>query len=293
VLEKYKNYFLLHLTVFIYGFTGILGKLISLPADNLVWFRLVIAIVALAIFFIASNKSFAANYKDIFKYAGVGFIIALHWVFFYRSIKVGSVSVAVVCLSASTFFTALVEPLFFKRRLRVYELLGGLFIFLALFFMFSDDKVSTAGVWEGLISAFLAAVFPVMNGVLTNKNNPFSITFYELLGGLFFLSLFFLFTGEFTNNFWAVSTMDWMWLLLLGIVCTAFTFVVGVKIMREISPFTVVLSINLEPVYTIMLAYFIFADAERMSMRFYAGTVIILMCIGINAYLKKRFGKMK
>lgn len=291
MLQQYKNYFLLHLTVFIYGFTGILGKLISLPADNLVWYRLVIAILSLLVFLLFTQRPVIAQPKDILRYAGVGFIIALHWVFFYRSIKEGSVSVAVVCLAASTFFTAIIEPLLFKRKLRVYELLAGALIFLALFYMFSEDNIPTAGVTEGIISAFLAAIFPVLNGLLTKNHDPFRLTFYELSGGLVLLSFYFLFTGEFSNNFWEVSHADWMWLLVLGIVCTAFTFVIGVKIMREISPFTVVLSINLEPVYTIILAYFIFADAERMSLRFYSGTLLILLCIGFNAYLKKRLNK--
>lgn len=291
MLNKYRNYFLLHLTVFIYGFTGILGKLISLPADNLVWYRLVIAIVSLWAFLLLTKRQVIAYPRHILPYAGVGIIIALHWVFFYRSIKEGSVSVAVVCLAASTFFTAIIEPMLFKRKLRIYELLAGALIFLALFYMFSEDNIPTAGVTEGIISAFLAAIFPVLNGLLTKNHDPFRLTLYELSGGLVLLTVYFLFSGEFNQNFWQVSPADWMWLMVLGVICTAFTFVIGVKIMREISPFTVVLSINLEPVYTILLAFFIFADAERMSLRFYSGTVLILLCIAFNAYLKRRLEK--
>ena len=288
-LRSFKNHLLLHLIVLIYGFTGIFGKLISIKAIDLVWYRLLIAVSALLGFILLKGVGLKTDFRTLVKYFGVGFIIALHWVCFYESIKLGAVSVAVICLSASTFFTALIEPFVFKRKISRYEIFGGIIIFFLLYWMFSGEKVSPSCVGFGVASAFLASVFPVLNGVLTGQDSPYRITFYELLGGLVFLTIMLSLTGDLTNSsFWNISQMDWLWLVVLGIICTSFAFVISVSIMREISPFTVVMSINLEPIYTILLAYFIFGVNERRSYQFYLGSVAIVACIFCNAYLKGR-----
>lgn len=278
--------------MFIFGFTGIFGKLISIAAVNLVWYRLLIAVLVLVIFIGIKNRNLLnVSRNNLLKFIATGSIIALHWVYFYLSIKNAPVSVAVVCLSSSTFFTALIEPLFFKRKIRIYEMLLGIVIIISLYLIFKINSSVKLGMTYGIISAFLASIFPVLNGLLAQKNDAYTVTFYELLGGWMVLSIYLLFTGVFTAPFFNISNVDIGWLLLLGVICTAFTFVIGVSIMRTISPFTVVLSINLEPVYTIILAAFLFKEYQFLSISFYIGTAFILSTIVINALLKKRFEK--
>ncbi len=223
-------------------------------------------------------------------YGVTGLIIALHWVFFYSSIKVAPVSVAVVCLSSSTFFAAFIEPLFYRRKIVWYEIVLGLIVILSLYMIFRINDEYKLGMIYGLISAFLASVFPVLNGVMMkNNHNSYSLTFYELSGGFLLLTLYFFFKGSFSAQFFSVSMNNILWLLFLGIVCTAFTFVVSVEIMREIKPYTVVLSINLEPIYTIILAALIFNEYNHLNTQFYIGAIFIISTIFINAILKKRF----
>lgn len=288
-----SDYILLHFTVFLFGFTGILGKLISLPAESLVWFRMGIAVVGIMVYMFYKGHSFSVKMRDLRNYVLVGLVIAMHWVYFYKSIKTGSVSVAVVCLSASTIFTAFLEPLFFRRKIRIHEVFIGILISLALYFIFSiDDRFGSSMIY-GLISAFLAAVFPVFNGMLTRGRDSYQITFYELSGGWLFLGLFFLLSGESGFIDVNVSVGDWVYLLLLGLVCTTFTFVSSLKVMKKISPYTVVLAINLEPVYTIVLARFIFGAREAMTPGFYFGTLMIVACIFLSAELNKRYERTK
>jgi drug/metabolite transporter (DMT)-like permease len=284
-----KDYLLLHFTVFLFGFTGILGKLISLPAESLVWYRMAIAVAGILCYMLIKGFSFRVKVSDLRNYVLVGFVIAMHWVYFYKSIKAGSVSVAVVCLSASTIFTALLEPFFFRRSIRWHEVFIGMLITVALYFIFRIDDSFGESMMYGLISAFLAAVFPVFNGLLTKGRDPYQMTFYELAGGWLFLGLFFLISGDKGFISVEVSMSDWIYLLILGIVCTTFTFVSSLKVMKAISPYTLVLAINLEPVYTIILARIIFGAKEAMTAGFYAGTLIIVGCIFLSALLNKRY----
>ncbi len=286
----YKNYFLLHLIVFIYGFTAILGKLISIPAQNLVWYRLFIAVFSLLVFIKWRKKQlFDCSTQQLLQYLATGIVIALHWVFFYLSIKMAPVSIAVLCLSASTFFTAFIEPLLYKRKVFTYEIVLGLVIIVSLYLIFKINNAYKWGMLYGIISAMLAALFPVINGLFVKKGNAYTITFVELLGGFLFLSFYFLLTGSFTVDFFQISVTDWIWLLLLGIICTAFTFVISVEIMKQISPYTVVLTVNLEPVYTIILAALIFSESKHLKPGFYLGTAFILCTIFVNSWVKKRY----
>lgn len=143
----------------------------------------------------------------------------------------------------------------------------------------------------GIISAMLASVFPVLNGILIKNSNAYTLTFYELSGGFLALTLYFLLTANFTTSFFSITMSDLLWLILLGIVCTAFTFVIGVEIMKEISPYTVVLSINLEPLYTIIIATVFLGESAVLTQGFYWGTAFILSTIFINAILKKKYAQ--
>lgn len=266
-----------------------MGKLISIPAQNLVWYRLLIAIAGLFIFIVFIKKQqLTCTKKQLAYYSLTGVVIASHWVFFYLSIKAAPVSIAVVCLSSSTFFTALIEPLFYKRKIIGYEVLLGIVIILSLYLIFKINYAYKLGMIYGIISALLASVFPVLNGVLIKNSNAYTLTFYELTGGFIMLSCYFIFKQNFNAAFFEVSLTDICWLTLLGIVCTAFTFVIGVEVMKEISPYTVVLSINLEPLYTIIIAALFLGESAYLSAGFYLGTAFILSTIFINALLKKK-----
>lgn len=291
---KHRNdYFLLHFVVFLYGLTGILGKLISLSAESLVWVRLLIAVAALGADSLITRKTIPGPGKNRVLIFITGALIAGHWIFFYRSIKDAGVSIAVICLAASTFFTAIAEPLFFKRKIRVFELLIGAAVILALYLMFMNElqlrsKLPWNGIAEGILSAFLAAIFPVLNGkMMQNGEDPLKLSFWELFSGLACLSLALPILGISLPNLCGISAMDYVYLVILALLCTAFTFKANLRVMKNISPYTVVLSINLEPVYSILIAWFVFRD-EQMSIGFYAGTGLIISLLVMNARLRKK-----
>lgn len=284
---------LLHLIIFIWGFTGILGGLISISAVALVWYRMLIAVVALLFYALFIGKKLLRSQQKIGKAMAVGIVIALHWVFFYQAIKSSTVSIAVVCLSFATFFSSLIEPLFFKRRIYPYELIFGILVVLGLIYIFNFQPDYSNGIVYGVISASLSALFTVLNGKLAKSNEAVSLSFYELLGGFLGITFYLLISAKFNNELFFIPLSDWFYLLLLGIICTAFAFVGSVLVMKQLSPYTVVITTNLEPVYTILLAYFIFGEREKMNIQFYLGTVFILLILFANAYFKSQLRKNK
>lgn len=286
-----KNLLLLHFVVLIFGFTAILGKLITIPSDQLVWYRMFFATCSLAVYLVLMKKSFKMKRIGIVKTIGVGFIIAAHWVFFFEAIKQSNVSIALAATATGSLFTALLEPIFFKRKLHFYELLLGSIVILGLYFIFQFETDNSLGIWLGVLAAFLASLFTVMNGQLIKQYDSTRISFYELGGGVIAITLYFLiFSPSSLPNF-QLSNSDWLWMLVLAIVCTAFAFVASVKVMEELTPFTVSLSINLEPIYGILLALLIFGESEKMSPGFYIGTSIILCSLFLNVWIKRRLKK--
>jgi drug/metabolite transporter (DMT)-like permease len=288
-----KSLLLLHLIVFIFGFTGILGKLITLPATQLVWLRMLIGFFGIGLYMLISKNKFSVSKKQFWQYLGVGVIIAMHWIAFFESIKVSTISIALVCLSTATLFTALLEPLLFGRKIKGYEIMLGIVVIIGLFAIFKFEFQYKWGILLSVVCAFLASLFNVINGRLTKNESPSTISFYEMLGGSIILTLFFGLSQPEMFQLSNISNSDWGFLLLLGIVCTSFAFVAGVLIMRQITPFTVALSINLEPIYGILLALIIFGEEEKMSSGFYLGAGIILSAVIGNAYLKRRERKLK
>lgn len=282
------NLLLLHLIVLIFGFTGILGKLITLPSEVLVWWRMIIAFFGIILYMRFAGISRKMPTRLMFMLLVTGVITAAHWITFFEAIKVSTVSVTLACLSASTLFTALIEPFFFKRRISISELLMGAAIVCGLILIFSFETKYVLGITLALLSALLASLFQVLNGIYIRTEKPSRIAFYEMIGGVLAISLYLIASGKADLQLFQVSMQDWIWLLILGIVCTAFAFVVGVKVMETVSPFTVALTINLEPVYGIILAWFIFGADEQMTSGFYLGTIVILGTIFLNAFLKSR-----
>lgn len=288
MLSKYKYHIWLHITVLIFGLTGILGKLITVDSYLLVWYRLIIAVVALLGYFLITNFSLKITKKQLLKTLGVGVIIALHWVTFFEAIKQSNVSVALVCFSSSTLFTSLIEPLYFKRKIKPYELIFGVVIIIGLYFIFSFEFKYLTGMILSVISAALASWFTVLNGVLIKETKAKTISFYELLGALGVLTIYLLISTKANISDWYISFNDFKWLLILGTVCTAFAFIVSVEVMKKISPYTVTISVNLEPIYSIILALIIWPESETMSYGFYLGSIIVIATIFLNALFKKK-----
>jgi drug/metabolite transporter (DMT)-like permease len=278
----------LHLIVFIWGFTAILGDLISLKATQLVWYRMGIAIATLLSVFILSKRALKVDKKVLSLLLPAGGIIALHWVTFFHAIKISNVSLTLACMASGALFASVLEPLFFRKKYVWYEMILGLVVVLCLWMIFNASPEYGFGMAVALFSAFLSSLFAVINGLLVKKATPTLITTYELTGGWLLLTAYLFFTGGFTKEALQLQGLDWLWILILGTICTAFAFMVSVAVMRVLTPFTVVLTINLEPVYGILLAYFIFGEKEKMNPTFYGAAIVIVATVMINAWLKRR-----
>ncbi len=284
----------LHFIVFIWGFTAILGHLISLQAANLVWYRMGIAIV----FFIGYLKirgiSFAVDSSTRWKLLGTGLIIATHWITFFHAIKISNVSVTLACISSGSFFGSLLEPIFYKRKIDLSEIVMGILVIVGISTIFVVESIFFAGIITALVSAFLSALFSVINGMHMKKGiKPTTITAWEMIGGWLFVGVFLIFTqGLSADMFTQVTPTDWLYLLILGSVATAYPFLESVAVMKDLSPFTILLTINLEPIYGILLAFLFFGDEEKMNPQFYIGGGIILIAVVLNGLIK-RIKKMK
>ena len=283
-----KNYLHLHLIVFIWGFTAILGALISIDSIPLVWYRMLLASIFIALYFIVKKKSFKVDRKGVIKFFLTGGIIALHWITFFKAIKISNVSVALVIMSTGAFFTSLIEPIFFKRKIKAQEIILGLLVVLGLYIIFNFESQYTWGIIYALISASLAALFAVLNGLFVKEYKADVISFYQLLFGALCITVFLLFKGSFTSDFFNLLQLDWLYLGILSSICTAYAFIISVKVMEHLSPYTVMLTINLEPVYAILLALFIFGDKEKMNIEFYLGALVVLSVVLLNVILKNK-----
>lgn len=283
-----SSLFRLHFIVFLWGFTAILGKLISTDAYKLVFFRMLFAALFLYIFqrFIM-KQSLKVSKKILLKLIGIGFLMALHWLLFFYSIKVSNVSIALSCLSLSTLFAALLEPLVFKRKIDAVEIIIGVVIVACMLFIFNAEMSYKEGIIAGIGCALFGTIFSVLNGKIYGQTSSTNIIFYEIFGGWAVISMFFLFTGQiFTFN--EISWKDLSLILLLASVFTAYPMLESINLMKYISPFTLILTVNLEPVYGIILAFFIFGASEHMTPVFYFATIIMILSIFANGYLKAK-----
>ena len=283
---KLLNYLHLHFIVFIWGFTAVLGALISIEAIPLVWFRMLLA--SGFIFLWITFRKERLNYptKAIAAFCLSGLIIALHWLAFFGAIKVSNVSVTLAIMSTGAFFASLLEPLIYKRRIIWYEVIFGLIAVVGLYIIFDVESQYALGIVLALCSAFLGALFSVLNGKLAIKYKASVISFYEIFFGMLCISVYLGVSGSFSTEFFQLSTNDWIFLLILASVCTAYAFIASIHVMKWISPYTVMLTINMEPVYGIILALLILGDSENMSPQFYYGAAIILVTVIINGINK-------
>jgi drug/metabolite transporter (DMT)-like permease len=291
--DKSKSYLNLHLIVFIWGFTAILGALISLDALPLVWYRMLFAVIFIGIYIIFKKIDFKLDKPTLFKFLVSGFIIALHWFTFFKAIKVSNVSITLACLSTGAFFASILEPIFYKKRIVPYELLLGFAVIIGLYIIFKVEIKFINGILLALFSAFLSALFAVINSQFVKKHNSTVISFYELIGGVIFFSFFLLVSNSFSWKFFQVSKNDLIYLFILSSICTAYAFIESTRVMKYLSPYTVMLTINLEPIYGIILAVIIFEDKEKMSVEFYIGALIILTTVLVNTLIKTKKKKLK
>lgn len=290
MIFKNKNLLLLHFIVFIWGWSPILGKLINIEgliALQLVWFRMLLTVITVGIYLSLTKQSIKLPKNDIFKLIGVGSIIAFHWFCFYNAINISNVSVTLVAFATGALFTSIIEPLFYKRKIIRYEMGFGILIIAAISMIFKVEIRYMYGIIFGMLAAFTSSLFMVFNGLLVKRIPSSVITIYELGGGFLALSIYLLVNGKFTPDFFVITPPAWGWLLLFSIIGTAYPFIASVNLMKKISPYTVSLTVNLETVYGIIIAYFLWRKDEAMTPGFYIGALIILATVFGNSILKR------
>jgi drug/metabolite transporter (DMT)-like permease len=280
-----KAFFQLHFAVFLAGFTGVLGRLITLNEGLLVWYRLLISSVTMWIVFSLTKKLQRISIKDILKLSGIGFLSALHWVSFYGSIKYANVSVALVCFSAVGFFTALLEPLFFRKKINPVEVLLGLIVIAGIYIIFHFDPKYKTGIILGVICAVLLAVVMILIKQFVQRINSQTLLTYQLSGGLITLSLFMPFyLRQFPTSYLIPDFTDWMWLLVLAWFCSVLAFQFSVNALKKLTAFTVNLSFNLEPVYGILLAFVIYHENKELGWSFFVGLGLIILALCLQMW---------
>ena len=284
--DRLKSTLHFHLIVFIFGFTAILGKLISIGAVSLVWYRMVLATAVVALFMGIRRISFALSTKQLYIMLICGVLIALHWVFFFHAVKLSNVSVTLSVMSAGALVTALVEPIFYKRSFVWYEILLGLIVVIALALIMQTEYHYIEGIMFAFFAILLSVAFTLINGKAIHKSDARVMSVYQLGAGAICMSVIILMQGKFTVEFFSISNTDILWISILAIVCTAYAFVVSIAVMRHLTPFSLMLAINMEPVYGILFGILIFGSDEKMSLTFYIGTLLILLSVLTNGFLK-------
>ena len=295
MIKKYKNHLILHFTILIWGFTGIIGKILGLSGlstSEVVFWRMLIAWITLLLYLLITKQSIIVSKKTLFKLLGNGVLIAFHWYCFFEAIALSNVSIALVFMSTTAFFTSFAEWVVYRKGIDYKELFTGVLVIIGVSIIVNDLNFENhpdylKAIFLALISAFLAAFFSVINSVLVKDNDSAIISFYELMGGFWVISIMFYLNGDIFFEQLSLNTLQFFWLMVLGIVCTSFAFLLGVYVMKFIKPYTVNLSVNLEPIYAIIFALLIFKNSEVMSLNFYLGSMIVVGSILLNALFKK------
>ncbi|QJW88691.1 EamA family transporter [Spirosoma taeanense] len=295
----FSDYFQLHFIVLIWGFTAILGKLMQpLDSSAVVLFRTILAVLGMGAVLIARRQSFQVPPTDRWRLLATGGLIALHWMTFFLAARIANVSVCLAGLATSSLWASVLEPLLLRRRVRPIEvILGGVVLAgLYLIFRFEFDKV--VGLAMAVFSAMLSSLFTIINSRFTRRYDALLISFYEMagasVGALAMWLLVWLLDPLRTSHperYVPNTPMQWLWLLILSLVCTVYAYSVGVRLLRKFSPYMAILTVNLEPVYGIVLAVLIFGDAERMTSGFYVGTLVILAAVLVYPFWNSRLTK--
>jgi len=286
--NKIKSLIHFHFIVFIFGFTAILGSLISISSLSLVWYRMLIAVMCLLIILPLLKKKLIIPKSLFFKLLFCGILISLHWVFFFKAIKASNVSITLSILSLGAFMTSFLEPLFYKKKIILYEVFLGLLVVLGTAIIFKTQFKYVEGIIYSLISVIFSVLFTLINGKLVGQASSYTISLYELLGGFITLSFILILSNDFNTELFVLKNNDFLWLLILGTICTAYAFVVSVDVMKHLSPYSLMLSINMEPIYGILLASLFLNESKNMSYQFYMGFSFIFLAVILNGILKIR-----
>ena len=289
--ETTKSHILLHSVVAIFGFTGILGKLISIEAIPLVFWRTTIGGLVILLWLALRKNITKKSRSTILKMAGVGLLVAAHWILFFASIKASTVSVALVMVATTPMFVGLIEPIIFRRKLDWKELFVSAIVIAGVSTIFNISTEYHLGMVLGIGSAFLAGLFATLNGVLVKSYDASNISMIELISASIGTFLLLLCTGEFNSELFLLSSIDWLWIGILAVVATSFAFIASTSVMKVLTPFTTAIAINLEPVYAIILAVMFFGDEEVMGVEFYFGASLIIGAVIINTLLKREKAK--
>jgi drug/metabolite transporter (DMT)-like permease len=280
-------YFKMHLAIFLWGFTGLFGKLISLDEGMLVWYRLLISTIAIALILFYRKSFPKISFREVGIISAIGILVMLHWVTFYGSIKLASISVAMICLSSIALFVSFIEPLVNRQKFDKMEILFSAFAVLGIFFIYKSDISASAGIIVGVISALLSATFSSLNKKIAHKYEPLTISLIELASGLVFLTLLLpLYLKIQPTTHYIPTAMDWLWLMILSLACTVFTWILSLQALQKVSAFTVALALNLEPVYGIILAIAFAGEAKILNSGFYFGGLLIMLTVVAHAFYK-------
>ena len=289
-----RHYLTLHWVVFLWGFTAILGVLISVSSLTIVFYRTLLAAIGLGLLLYARGRNFKLGMNPIARMMATGLIMAVHWVLFFGAAKVATASVCLAGMATTSLWTSFVEPILYRRKIWLFEVLLGMVALAGLYVIFHFEFNHALGLAMALISALLAALFTVINSQFTKRHNPYMIIFYEMCGAWIGTAVFLLFYSFFwTDEPLNVlpSAIDWLYLLILAWVCTVYAYSASVELMQKISAFALNLTNNLEPVYGIVLAFLIFGEKEKMTPGFYLGTSIILLAVLAYPVLMRMLGK--
>lgn len=285
--DKLKNYLHLHFLVLIAGFTAILGELISIEAIPLVWYRMTIAGILMFLFIKFKKMSLKVPLKAVIRFSIAGVIIALHWITFFAAIKASNISITLAMFSTGAFFASLIEPLFYKRKIIGYEIIFGFIVIAGVVLITQTELQYLLGIALGISSALFSTLFAVLNGQFVKNYKASVISFYEFVSGVLFMSIFIAFTGDgFDASYFQLSSSDWICLFILASICTAYAFIASIHVMKHITPYTLVLTYNLEPIYGIVLAVILFPQTETMRPLFYIGAALIISTVLLNAVFK-------
>ena len=289
------DYLKLHFIVFLWGFTAILGLLISIPSVEMVFYRTLLAALGMGLVILITKGSFKIAPADALKLVLIGFIVAFHWLAFFGSARVSNASVSLVGFATNSLWAALLEPWLNRNRIKKFELLLGLVVIVGLYVIFSFDFEYKLGLALGITAGFSAALFSVLTAKLVRRIDAYTITFYEMAGAFLATAMVlpayqYTFAEKHTLNL-SPTGMDWIYLVILALVCSVYAFSMGVKLLKKLSVFFIQLTLNLEPVYGIIMALIVFGDKEKMGWNFYVGTLIILSAVLVYPVLKRRFDK--
>jgi drug/metabolite transporter (DMT)-like permease len=286
---KRKAYLYMHLSILLWGLTGVLGRGIQLQAGLLVWYRMLITVISMFVFILYKGQSLRISRTDLFKLIGIGTLLMIHWLFFYAAIKYSNVSIALTMLASQGLFTALIEPLVRKKKFKWDELIFSITAIIGIWLVFHVEQIYVTGIILGLLASFVGAFFNILNKDVVSRHSPVIVSFYEIAAGLLILTAALPFYIQYFHpDKLLPGSLDWLMLLVLGILCTHVTLVLSLAALKELSVFTLNLSINLEPVYTIALAFLIFHENKQLHTGFFIGAAIIMLSVLLETYFQSR-----